>query len=166
MGRASLTSKDFPGGPDDGRGTIEVGFTELEFQHVSIGNPQCAIEIPGGQKDLLALNLRRIGPSLENDERFPNRTNISFWQRIGEHSIVARIFERGVGETLSSGTGATGAALAAYLRGAKSPVTVHLDGGELEVAIDKDLNIKLTGWAVPVYSGELTPEFIKELESI
>lgn len=165
MGRASVTSKDFPGGPADGRAHIVVGFTELEFQHVSIGNPQCAIEIPGDRRDLEALNLRRIGPGLETDHRFPNRTNVSFWQKTGDHSIVARIFERGVGETLSSGTGATGAAVAAYLRGVKSPVTVELDGGELIVDIDEDLNIKLTGWAVPVFSGELAPEFVKEVES-
>lgn len=166
MGRASVVSKDFPDGPEDGRGHIVVGFTELEFQHVSIGNPQLAIEIPGKAADLEALNLRRIGPGMEQDHRFPNRTNVSFWQKRGDHEIVARIFERGVGETLSSGTGATGAAVAAYLRGAKSPITVHLDGGELTVAIDEDLNIKLTGWAVPVFDGVLVPEFIAELEQI
>ncbi|MFY9488901.1 MAG: diaminopimelate epimerase [Solirubrobacterales bacterium] len=166
MGQASVTSKDFPDGPTDGRGLITVGFTDLEFQHVSIGNPQCAIEIPGTQADLLALNLRRIGPALESDDRFPNRTNVSFWQRSGEHSIVARIFERGVGETLSSGTGATGAAVAAHLRGMASPITVTLDGGELLVAIDDDLNITLAGWAKPVFAGELAPEFLTELENI
>jgi diaminopimelate epimerase len=165
MGCASVTSKDFPDGPADGRAHIVVGFTELEFQHVSIGNPQCAIEIPGDDRDLEALSLRRIGPGLETDHRFPNRTNVSFWQRTGEHSIVVRIFERGVGETLSSGTGATGAAVAAYLRGVKSPVTVKLDGGELLVEIDERLNIKLTGWAVPVFAGELAPEFLTELEN-
>ncbi|MBI4898782.1 MAG: diaminopimelate epimerase [Actinobacteria bacterium] len=165
MGAASVTSKDFPDGPPDGRAHIVVGFTELEFQHVSIGNPQCAIEIPGDPRDLEALNLGRIGPGLETDHRFPNRTNVSFWQRTGEQSITARIFERGVGETLSSGTGATGAAVAAFVRGMKSPVTVTLDGGELLVEIDEDLNIKLTGWAKPVFTGELAPEFITELEN-
>lgn len=165
MGQASLASKDYPEGPKDGRGMITVGFTELEFQHVSIGNPQCAIEIPGDSSDLLALNLRRIGPSLESDPRFPNRTNVSFWQRRGDDSIVTRIFERGVGETLSSGTGATGAAVAAFLRGLRAPVKVHLDGGELTVDIDENLNINLTGWAKPVYGGELAPEFVEELRN-
>ncbi|MFY9264677.1 MAG: diaminopimelate epimerase [Solirubrobacterales bacterium] len=166
MGVASVTSKDFPGGPEHGRATATVGFTELEFQHVSIGNPQCAIEVPGVRDDLLALNLRRIGPGLEGDERFPNRTNVSFWQRSGENSIVARIYERGVGETLSSGTGAIGAAVAAHLRGMAAPVTVALDGGELIVDIDDRMNIKLTGWAVPVFAGELAAEFVRELETI
>ena len=164
MGQASVTSKDFPDGPADGRAHIVVGFTELEFQHVSIGNPQCAIEIPGDYRDLEALNLGRIGPGLETDHRFPHRTNVSFWQRASDSQIVARIFERGAGETLSSGTGATGAAVAAFLRGAESPITVSLDGGELIVEIDDALNITLTGWAKRVFTGELAPEFLYELE--
>lgn len=166
MGQAAVTSKDFPSGPNDGRGQIVVGFTELEFQHVSIGNPQCAIEIPGKNVDLEALALQRIGPGLEEDHRFPNRSNISFWQKTGDSEITARIFERGVGETLSSGTGATGAAVAAHLRGMPSPIIVKLDGGELTVAIDQDLNITLTGWAKPVFDGVLVPEFLEELEQI
>jgi diaminopimelate epimerase len=60
-----------------------------------------------------------------------------------------------VGETLSSGTGASGAAVAHVLRGGDSPVTVHLDGGELEVEDTDDLHVDLTGWAVPVFAGEL-----------
>ncbi|MGB0871717.1 MAG: diaminopimelate epimerase [Solirubrobacterales bacterium] len=166
MGQASLTSKDFPSGPENGRGTVTVNGTDIEFQHVSIGNPQCAIEIPGEIKNLLALDLPSIGPGLEHDARFPNRSNVSFWQQTGDNSIVARIFERGVGETLSSGTGATGAAVAAKLRGVQSPVTVGLDGGELIVDIDDDLNITLTGWAVPVFDGTLTAQFLNELEQI
>ncbi len=73
----------------------------------------------------------------------------------------ARIFERGVGETLSSGTGASGAAVTAFLRGATSPIVVELDGGELEVEVCDDLDVRLTGWAEPVYSGELSPELLR-----
>ena len=156
MGRAKLTSKDFPSGGDDGRGEVE-GFS---FQHVSIGNPQCSIEYDG---DLEALDLGAAGPAIENSELFPNRTNVSFWQRREGGSIRVRIFERGVGETMSSGTGAVGAAVAAVLRGVDSPVTVHLDGGELEVEVEEDMHVNLTGWARPVYAGELSPEFVEEL---
>jgi diaminopimelate epimerase len=150
MGRAGLTSKDYPGGPPDGTGSVE-GFA---FQHVSIGNPQCAIRIPG-RDELERLDLSAIGPKIEYSPLFPNRTNTSFWTELARDSIRARIFERGVGETLSSGTGACGAAVAHVLRGGDSPCTVHLDGGELEVDVDKSLRIELTGWAVPVFKGEL-----------
>jgi diaminopimelate epimerase len=161
MGRAKLTAKDFPSGPDDGRATLTANGRDYELQFVSIGNPQCAIECPDGLEDL---DLPAIGPALEHHELFPNRTNVSFWRRESDNEIRARIFERGVGETMSSGTGATGAAVAAVLRGVDSPVTVHLDGGDLEVEVGDDLHVNLTGWAVPVYAGELSPEFLEALK--
>ncbi len=161
MGRAKLTAKDFPSGPDDGRATLTANGRDYDFQFVSIGNPQCAIECPDGLEDL---DLPAIGPALEHHELFPNRTNVSFWRRESDTEIRARIFERGVGETMSSGTGATGAAVAAVLRGVDSPVTVHLDGGDLEVEVGEDLHVNLTGWAVPVYAGELSPEFLEALK--
>ena len=86
---------------------------------------------------------------------FPNRTNVSFWTEIAPDRIRARIFERGVGETQSSGTGACGAAVAHVLRGGDSPVTVELDGGELTVDVDESLHVDLEGWAVPVFTGEV-----------
>jgi diaminopimelate epimerase len=158
MGRAKLASKDFPSGAEDGTGTVG----EFPFQHVSIGNPQCSIEIR--ERDALeALDLPAIGPAIENSDLFPNRSNVSFWTRTGDSSIRARIFERGVGETMSSGTGAVGAAVSAVLRGVDSPVTVQLDGGELEVEVGEDMHVNLTGWAVPVYAGTLSDEFLEAL---
>jgi diaminopimelate epimerase len=118
--------------------------------------------IPVGE-GLEELDLGRLGPQVEHSELFPNRTNVSFTD-FDEHGRVrARIFERGVGETLSSGTGACGAAVAAVLRGATSPVVVTLDGGELEVAVSDDLDVTLTGWAEPVYRGEFAEEFVQRL---
>jgi diaminopimelate epimerase len=163
MGRARLTSKDFPSGGPEGTGTVESGGRELAFQHVSVGNPQCAIEVPEGLEEL---DLPAIGPAIERSELFPNRTNVSFWRREADDRIRARIFERGVGETMSSGTGATGAAIAAVIRGADSPVTVVLDGGELEVEVGEDLHVDLTGWAVPVYTGELSDELLASLREL
>src|SRR4051812_46496796 len=160
MGRARLASKDFPSGGDDGSGSLTVTGRELKFQHVSIGNPQCSIEVDDGLEQLA---LSELGPPIEASELFPNRTNVSFWRADGPGEITARIFERGVGETMSSGTGATGAAVAAVLRGADSPLTVHLDGGDLEVEVGEDLHVNLTGWARPVYAGELSDDFLKEL---
>ncbi|MHB1538477.1 MAG: hypothetical protein ACYCYN_08285, partial [Solirubrobacteraceae bacterium] len=82
----------------------------------------------------------------------------------GEPSrIRARIFERGVGETLSSGTGASGAAIAHVLAGGSSPVTVVLDGGQLTVDVEHDLKVNLTGWARAVFAGSLSHELIEEL---
>jgi diaminopimelate epimerase len=165
MGRAATASKDFPDGPEDGRGLIDVGGTEREFQHVSIGNPQCAIEIDEGLEEL---DLPAVGAPIEAGAGlFPNRTNVSFWQvadREGRR-VRARIYERGVGETLSSGTGASGAAIAAFLRGLPSPITVVLDGGELEVEVSPELDVMLTGTAEPVFSGEFSPELVARLEA-
>jgi diaminopimelate epimerase len=94
---------------------------------------------------------------------FPNRTNVSWYSALGPGRIRARIFERGVGETLSSGTGAIGAAVAHHLAGGERRITVVLDGGELKVEIGVSMNVTLTGWAVPVYEGALTDDFVKEL---
>jgi diaminopimelate epimerase len=161
MGRARLRSADFPSGGDNGRGTLEAGGREWGFQHVSIGNPQCAIFVEDGLEEL---DLPAIGPAIERHELFPNRTNVSFVRPEGRGRLRARIFERGVGETMSSGTGACGAAVAHVLRGGQSPVTVRLDGGELEVEVADDLHVNLTGWALPVYRGELAGELLKELD--
>ncbi len=162
MGRARLTSKDFPSGDRDGAGTLEAAGETFAFQHVSIGNPQCSIEVPAARLEGLDLDL--LGAPIEgNTELFPNRTNVSFWRRDGDGEITARIFERGVGETLSSGTGASGAAIAHVLRGGDSPVTVHLDGGDLEVEVGEDLHVTLTGWARQLYAAALSDEFIEEL---
>ena len=75
----------------------------------------------------------------------------------------ARIFERGVGETLSSGTGATGAAVAAHLRGLPSPITVDLDGGELEVEISDELEVASHRDGGAGLRGEFSAEFIAAL---
>jgi len=163
IGRVRLRAEpDFPSGSEDGTGTVESAGREFAFQFVQVGNPQVSIEVPDGLEEL---DLGRYGPEIERHELFPNRTNVSFWRRGGDAQIRARIFERGVGETMSSGTGATGAAVAAVLRGVDSPVTVVLDGGELVVQVGEDMHVNLTGWARPVYAGTLSEEFLKELNA-
>ena len=161
MGRASVTSPDFPSGGPDGTGGLTAGGREWRFQHVSIGNPQCVIEVG---EHIEELELGAIGPEIERSELFPNRTNVSF-VRVDGSTIRARIFERGAGETLSSGTGASGAAVAAFLRGAASPITVRLDGGELSVEVSDALDVLLTGTAEPVFRGELSPELVRALQT-
>jgi len=108
--------------------------------------------------ELDALAINELGPLIEHDARFPGRTNVSWWVRLSDHRIRARIFERGVGETPSSGTGASGAAVASILAGGSSPVTVVLDGGELVVSVDGDLNVELSGSANRVEQIRLTAE--------
>jgi diaminopimelate epimerase len=151
MGRAKLLEE----------GTLSAGGRDWRYQHIAIGNPQTAIFTD----DVEDLDLPAIGPGIENHELFPQRTNVSFAREVEPGVVRARIFERGVGETMSSGTGAVGAAVAYVLRGGDSPVTVRLDGGELEVEVDEDLHVNLTGWAVPVYRGELADDFLKELNA-
>ncbi len=184
MGRASLRSRDFPGGSADGLGSVEAGGRVWEFRHVSIGNPQCAIHVDSLEQ-LEAVDLASVGPQIEGDAQFPNRTNVSWYTELGAApaaqplrppaftQIRARIFERGVGETLSSGTGATGAAVAHVLRSLADPaeraearVRVQLDGGELDVEVGAELHINLTGWARPVFAGQLSEDFEKELHEI
>jgi diaminopimelate epimerase len=188
LGRASLSSKDFPSGPPDGAAELRVDLDPgtpdsppggvWSIQHVSIGNPQCAIRV----EDLAALQAlepARVGPSIEAHAEFPNRTNVSWYAELEPGPparIRARIFERGVGETLSSGTGATGAAVAYLVAGSDTRppgppseparVLVELDGGELEVEVDEDLHVHLSGWALPVFAGRLSEQFVEELHSL
>ena len=162
MGRARLRSDAYPSGAADGAGELDAGGRRWTFQHVEIGNPQCAIRVRD-EAELGALDLPLIGPAIEHHELFPRRTNVSWWCELAPDAIRARIFERGVGETLSSGTGATGAAIAHVLRGGDSPVTVRLDGGELTVDVGEDLHVDLAGWAVPVFAAELDEEFVAGL---
>jgi diaminopimelate epimerase len=173
MGAARVQSADFPDGPENGRGTVLSAGRTWDFQHVSIGNPQCAIHI-GSEEELMSLDLGAIGPEIEGDAQFPNRTNVSWYTELDSGPparIRARIFERGVGETLSSGTGATGAAIAYALSQGRAgedatQMTVFLDGGELEVEVGEDLCVNLTGWARAVFEGRLSEDFLKELREI
>ncbi len=165
MGRARTSSEDFPSGDADGAAQLQAGGRTWRFQHVAVGNPQCAIHHPD-LDELEQLDLAAIGPAIEHNELFPNRTNVSWYAELEPGVIRARIFERGVGETMSSGTGASGAAIAYALRGGDSPVTVRLDGGELTVDVAEDLHFDLTGWARPVYRGELAGDFCTELENL
>ena len=164
MGRARLSSAEYPGGAADGRGELSAAGRTWAFQYVQIGNPQCSVAVES-EKDLELLDLGAIGPSFEHHELFPRRTNVSWYTVLGPGRIRARIFERGVGETSASGTGAIGAAVSYALTGGDSPVTVVLDGGELEAEVGEDLHINLTGWAIPVQRGIIAEELVEELRA-
>lgn len=108
---------------------------------VYVGNPQCAVFAGDEFPD----DWVKVGAEIERHPQFPNRTNVSFVRPVSTHIIDVRFFERGVGETMSSGTGSTGAMAAACLRGlAQSPVTVQTPAGALELRWDGE-DVFLTG---------------------
>src|SRR5688572_19903248 len=111
-----------------GRATIEQGsLPGIDATIIDVGNPQCAVFVEDFPTDW-----RQLGAELESHPRFPNRTNVSFVKPLDAHTIEVRFYERGAGETMSSGTGSTGAAAAAVARGiASSPVTVLTPAGPL-----------------------------------
>ncbi len=114
---------------------------------LQVGNPQCAIPVDG-----FGFDWRALGAEIERHPHFPNRTNVSFVKAVDEHAIDVRFWERGAGETMSSGTGSTGAAAMAVLRGmAKSPVSVLTPAGPMIVRIDG--SAFLTGPAVLISEG-------------
>jgi diaminopimelate epimerase len=99
---------------------------------VDAGNPQCVFPV-----DSLEFDWRAVGAAVEWDQRFPRRTNVSFVLPVDEHTIDVRFWERGAGETNSSGTGSTGAAVAAVALGmARNPVTVNTPAGLLALRIE------------------------------
>lgn len=155
MGRAR-----FPAG--EGRQTLAVDGAGVEFAEVSMGNPHAIVEHP--DPDAV---VRALGPSIETAPRFPARTNVEFVRPEGPSEITMRVWERGVGETLACGTGACAAAVAGVrLGGLTSPVTVHLAGGDLEIAVADDLEVTMTGPAEEVYRGELSPALAHALEEL
>lgn len=115
---------------------------------VDVGNPQCAVLVESFDFDW-----RSMGAEIERHPHFPNRTNVSFIRPVDAHTIDVRFYERGAGETNSSGTGSTGAAAAAAVRGmAQSPVRVLTPAGPLDLRIDSEAF--LTGPAVIIGEGE------------
>jgi len=106
---------------------------------VWVGNPQCAIPVADFDFDW-----RTMGAEIERHPRFPDRTNVSFLRALDEHTLEVRFWERGVGETMSSGTGSTGAFAAAVLRGmVRSPARVVTPAEPMDLRWDTD--IFLTG---------------------
>jgi diaminopimelate epimerase len=136
-----------------GRATIEelnaMPIRYIESVILNVGNPQCAVFVANFEFDW-----RGMGAELERHPRFPNRTNVSFVRVLDEHTLDVRFFERGAGETMSSGTGSTGAVAAALARGfVSTPVRVLTPAGPLEVRVEAD-DFLLAGPAEIVATGE------------
>jgi diaminopimelate epimerase len=135
---------------------LDVNGTRLEFTPVSVGNPHAVIARDPERAELL-----RLGPLVENHPRFPERTNVQLVRIDSRSEATAGVWERGAGETLSSGTSACAVAGAAVANGwCESPVTIHLAGGDLHVELDARLNARLTGTAQEICTGELSDEWL------
>src|SRR5215204_5127266 len=111
----------------------EVELHGFRFLRVSMGNPH-AVALLESEEEVEALDLGSAGPPVERDPLFPERTNVEFICVRGEQEVRMRIWERGAGETLASGSGSCAAAVAAVRLGlAESPVRVALDGGSVKI---------------------------------
>ncbi|HYP09839.1 MAG TPA: diaminopimelate epimerase [Bryobacteraceae bacterium] len=131
-------------------GPFEVAGKTLDTTILNVGNPQCAVFV-----DAIPDGWQALGSAIERHPHFPNRTNVSFIRKAGDNRIDVRFFERGCGETMSSGTGSTGAAVAAIARGlVQSPVVVDTPAGEMTLTWNGEGDASLTGPAEIVARGE------------
>ncbi|MGH9718777.1 MAG: diaminopimelate epimerase [Bryobacteraceae bacterium] len=138
-----------PSFPEPAPVTLDVIGLQLTATIVDVGNPQCAVHV-----DAFDFDWRGAGAAVAHHARFPNRTNVSFVRRADGNTIDVRFWERGAGETMSSGTGSTGAAAVAMRLGwVTGPVTVRTPAGSLNLRIEND-EIFLTGPAQIVGVGE------------
>jgi diaminopimelate epimerase len=131
--------------------TVDVGGERVELTAVSVGNPHAVVRVEP-EPD----TLRRLGPQLESHERFPERTNVQLVGIDGPNTLTVLVWERGAGETSSSGSSAVAAASAAIVNGwCESPVTVRMPGGELRVELDDENRTTLVGPAEEICEGLL-----------
>ncbi|MCG8651331.1 MAG: diaminopimelate epimerase [Pirellulales bacterium] len=130
---------------------LEVGGERLEVTCVSMGNPHCVIFVEAATDDLVL----RCGPLIENDPRFPNRTNVEFVEVISPQEVRQRTWERGSGETWACGTGASAVCVAGVLTGrTERKILNHLLGGDLTLRWDEDTgHVMMTGGATEVFRG-------------
>jgi diaminopimelate epimerase len=152
MGRVTFDSAAIPlAGPrrEVIRERKQFGEEMLTITCASIGNPHCVVELEADE-DMA----RRIGPLIENDAMFPERTNVQFLKVIDRNHIAIRIWERGAGYTLASGSSSSAAAAAAHRLGlVDSHVAVHMPGGTIQIDIAADYAITMTGGVTRVANG-------------
>jgi diaminopimelate epimerase len=133
---------------------LDLDGGSYDATRISMGNPHAVVFVD----DVDAAPVSTLGPLIETHPAFPNKTNVEFVQAAGDGLIRQRTWERGVGETLACGTGACAVAVAGRLRGvAGERVTVELRGGRLELAWTPGGTVKMTGPAVEVAHGTLSP---------
>ena len=143
---------------------IDAAGRTLAFTGVSVGNPHCVVFKQAGEswsrEDLL-----KLGPVLENHSLFPKRTNVQLAVPTGPKEIFILIWERGAGETQASGSSSCAAASAAVRLGlVKSPVTVKMPGGQLNIQVAPDFSLTMKGPVAEVARGALSPSFLRTLK--
>ena len=130
----------------------EVTLRGHTFKQISMGNPHAVAFV----EDHSGINLGEIGPKIETDKHFPNRTNVEFVKVLNDKEIDVVVWERGVGETLACGTGACAAVVTANLAGKTGRrVLVHLPGGNLDIEWNEDNHVLMRGPAEKVFEGEI-----------
>lgn len=132
---------------------IDVAGDSLQVGVVAVGNPHVVTSV----ESVETAEVLRLGPLLENHQRFPNKVNVGFMQIVSEREIYLRVYERGVGETLACGTGACAAVVVGIKQGLlDKQVLVHLAGGDLTVNwSDMTAPIMMTGPCETVFEGRL-----------
>ncbi len=162
MGRARFDAAAVPVCGESGEvlgRRLEVDGQSLEYSAVTLGNPHCVV-VRGEAREEEALAL---GPLLERHPRFPNRTNVQFVQVLGPHRLRIEVWERGAGRTLASGTsGCAAAAVCCRLALVRSPVTVEMPGGALEVRVREDGSLRMEGAVARVAHGAMSGELLAE----
>jgi diaminopimelate epimerase len=158
MGPPRLTRAEIPmtGEPAGDRVVaqpLNILHTTFAITCVSMGNPHCVIFVD----DVENFQVEKYGPLIENHDIFPRRTNVEFVQVISRNEVRQRTWERGAGETLACGTGASAVCAAGFLNGlTEKKILNHLSGGDLELEWADDGSVYMTGPAVEVFSGEIT----------
>jgi len=158
MGRVSFDSRIIPvKGParEVINEKMEVNGRTIEFCAATIGNPHCVIL----SSEISAAEAKEMGPLIENEPRFPNRTNVQFMKIVDRSNIQIEIWERGAGYTLASGSSSSAAAAVAHRLGlCDSQITVHMPGGEIEIKIAENFAVSMTGAVTRVAEGVIFPE--------
>jgi diaminopimelate epimerase len=140
--------------------SLDLDGTHVEFTPVSVGNPHAVIAREPERAELL-----RLGPRIEHHPRFPERTNVQLVRIESRSDATVGVWERGAGETLSSGTSAVAVAAAAISNGwCDSPVMIHLAGGDLVVEVDERFHARLIGPAQEICRGEVSQELLADVE--
>ena len=161
MGRVSFSSEDIPVAGDSRevlREHMNVEGVDLEFCAATVGNPHVVIL----RDKACSEDAYRLGPHIETDPRFPNRTNVQFMEIVDRNNVKIEIWERGAGYTLASGSSSSASAAVAYRLGlCDENISVHMPGGAIDIHVDSEFNILMRGGVTRVAEGRYFDEMLE-----